>query len=189
MYNCRILTTEEITDTYNRYMKKDFPRDELKPLSRIIFSLDRGQYICYGIFNNGTLCGYAYFASIVNEGKTYYLLDYFAIVERFRDKGVGSEFLRQLYDKVCDVEAVLCEVETVDGISGNENIIRNRRISFYLRNRFIETGVNASSFGVDFMLLELDLGRKHGKDEIRKYYSLLYRSFLPEKIYNKYVKV
>ena len=33
MYNCRILTWEEIASVYDSYMKHDFPSDELKPLS------------------------------------------------------------------------------------------------------------------------------------------------------------
>ena len=35
MYNCRILTWEEIASVYDSYMKHDFPSDELKPLSMI----------------------------------------------------------------------------------------------------------------------------------------------------------
>ncbi len=45
MYQCKILSRAEITDVYNRYMKEDFPKDELKPLSMIMSSLDREQYI------------------------------------------------------------------------------------------------------------------------------------------------
>ena len=189
MYHCKSLTREEITDTYNKHLKNDFPKDELKPLSRILFSLDKEQYICYGIFNNETLCGYAYFASIIEDGKIYYLLDYFATVEEFRGQGIGSEFLKLLYDKVSDVEMVLCEAETPDDTTGDEYNIRKRRIAFYLNNNFIDTGVTASAFGVDFVLLELDIGKEHTKDDIRNYYSKLYRSFLPEKMYNKYIKV
>ena len=189
MYHCRTLTREEITDTYNKHMNKDFPKDELKPLSRILFSLDNGQYICYGIFNGDPLCGYAYFASIIEDGKTYYLLDYFATVEEFRGQGIGSEFLSLLYDKISNVEMVLCEAETPDGTTGSEYNIRSRRIAFYLNNNYIYTDVTASAFGVDFVLLELDLSKKHTKDDIRNYYSKLYRGFLPEKMYNKFVKV
>lgn len=88
-----------------------------------------------------------------------------------------------------DVEMVICETENPKGTIGDEFDIRNRRIGFYLRNKYIDTGVTASIFGVDYILLELDLGNKHTKDEIRVYYSKLYRSFLPEKLYNKFVKI
>ena len=49
MYNCRILTWEEIASVYDSYMKHDFPSDELKPLSMIKKSLDKDEYFCYGI--------------------------------------------------------------------------------------------------------------------------------------------
>ena len=123
--------------------------------------------IYYGTFNNETLCGYAYFASIIEDGKTYYLLDYFATVEELRGQGIGSKFLTLLYDKVSDVEMVLCEAETPDGTTGDEYNIRSRRIAFYLNNNFIDTGVTASAFDVDFVLLELELGSNHTQQDIR----------------------
>ena len=49
MYNCRILTWEEIASVYDSYMKYDFPSDELKLLSMIKKSLDKDEYFCYGI--------------------------------------------------------------------------------------------------------------------------------------------
>jgi len=49
MYNCRILTWEEIASVYDSYMKHGFPSDELKPLSMIKKSLDKDEYFCYGI--------------------------------------------------------------------------------------------------------------------------------------------
>lgn len=188
MYQCRTLTRDEIADTYNRYMKNDFPKDELKPLARILYSLDNSQYICYGIFDEDKLCGYAYFA-VLNDERKCYLLDYFATVDGMRGKGIGSEFLEMLSGQLSDAEMVICEAESPDGTAGEELELRNRRIDFYLRNRYIDTGVNAIAFGVDFVLLELDLGKKHFKDEVREYYLKLYRSFLPEKMFKEHIKV
>ncbi len=188
MYQCRTLTRNEIADTYNRYMKNDFPKDELKPLARIFYSLDNGQYVCYGIFDEDKLCGYAYFA-VLNEDRKYYLLDYFATVDGMRGKGVGSEFLAMLYSQLSDAEMVICEAESPDGTAGEKLELRKRRIDFYLHNRYIATGVNATAFCVDFVLLELDLGKKHSKDEVREYYLKLYRSFLPEKMFKENIKV
>lgn len=189
MYHCRLLTRDEIISTYNSYMKNDFPKDELKPLSMMIASLDNGQYFCYGIFDNDKLCGYAYFASVIENSRKYCLLDYFAVVSGMRDRGIGSEFLRLLHDELTDIEMLICESEDPTGTAGCENITRRRRIAFYLRNCFIDTTVTASVFGVDYILLELDLGHSHSTDDIRKSYSALYRSFLPEKLYNKIVRV
>ena len=189
MYYCRTLTKDEIADTYKRYMKKDFPRDELKPLSRILSSLEKDQYICYGIFSGESLCGYAYLVSLTEEGKKYYLLDYFATVKKLRGQGIGSEFLKMLSKEVCSAEMLLCEAESTNNVSGDEARIRNRRIAFYLRNGFIDTGVTASVFGVEFVILELDLGKCHTKEQVRENYARLYRSFLPERLYRLFVRI
>lgn len=189
MYYCRILTRDEITSVYNSYMKNDFPKDELKPLSMIVKALDNEQYFCYGIFNDDNLCGYAYFVSLIIGSKQYCLLDYFAVLSNMRDKGIGSEFLQLLHNKLKDIEMIICESEDPAGTTGDELDIRYRRIAFYLRNRFINTGVTASVFGVNYILLELDLDKEHTNDDIRTYYSKLYRSFLTENLYNKFVKV
>lgn len=189
MYHCRMLTESEIADTYNRYMRYDFPKDELKPLSRILSSLEKDEYICYGIFEGDELCGYAYFVSLTEDGKKYCLLDYFATVNGLRGQGIGTEFLNMLYDEFKGVEALLCEAESTNTAVRSEADIRRRRIAFYLRNRFIDTGVTASVFGVEFVILELDLNKDHSGDEIRSYYSRLYKSFLPERFYNKFVRI
>lgn len=189
MYHCRKLVRNKIIDTYNKYMKLDFPKDELKPLSRILSSLDKEQYICYGIFEGEQLCGYAYFATLTENNKIYYLLDYFATVNGMRGNGIGSAFLKMLYNEINDVEIVLCEAENPLETTGDELILRNRRIDFYLKNHFIDTGVTASIFDVDFIILELDLGKSHSKDDIRTYYSKLYKSFLPDRLYNKFVVI
>jgi len=189
MYQCKILSRAEITDVYNRYMKEDFPKDELKPLSMIMSSLDREQYICYGISNGEQLCGYACIAYIEENSRKYCLLDYFATVKEFRSQGIGTDFLKLLRSELSDAEVLLCETESPEGTSGEEKDTRERRIAFYHRSSFIDTGVSASVFGVNYMILELSLQREHTQEEIREYYSVLYRSFLPEKLYNRFITI
>lgn len=189
MHYCRQLTREEIASVYNTHMKKDFPRDELKPLSMVMSSLDKEQYFCYGIFDSDTLCGYAYFVSLLIDGKQICLLDYFAVVSGMRDSGIGSEFLHLLRNELTDAEMLICESEDPSAAADSEKLTRERRIAFYLRNGFVDTGASASVFGVDYVLLELDFGRRHSPEEIRAGYSALYSSFLPEKLYNRIVRV
>ncbi|MGB4090558.1 MAG: GNAT family N-acetyltransferase [Ruminococcus flavefaciens] len=189
MYNCRILTWEEIASVYDSYMKHDFPSDELKPLSMIKKSLDKDEYFCYGIFSGDKLCGYACFVSLIIDEKQYCLLDYFATVSGLRGKGVGSEFLHLLRNKLKNAEMVICESEDPMGTSEEEFDIRHRRIAFYLRNHFVETGVTAEIFSVNYVLLELDTGQKHTETETRDHYARMYRSFLPEKLYSRFVKI
>ena len=189
MFNCRILTRDEIASVYNAFMKQDFPSDELKPLSMITRSLDKGEYFCYGIFSGDKLCGYAYFVSIIMDEKQYCLLDYFAILSDLRGQGTGSEFLHLLREELKNAEMVICESEDPVGTSGDELDIRQRRIAFYLRNHFIDTGVKAEIFGVNYVLLELDSGRKHSEAATRNTSSRLYSSFLPETLYCRFVRI
>lgn len=138
MWQCRILTRAEITDTYNVHMKNDFPKDELKPFSMILRSLDKRQYICYGIFSGDILCGYAYFAIIVDNNKEYYLLDYFATVREMRGKGIGSAFLNMLNEHMTDVEMVICETENPKEL--------------LVMNLTSETGVSDSILGISILI-------------------------------------
>lgn len=123
------------------------------------------------------------------DSKQYCLLDYFAVLSNMRHKGIGSEFLQLLHNELKDIEMIICESEDPAGTTGDELDVRQRRIVFYLRNHFINTGVTASVFGVNYILLEFDLDKEHTNDDIMTYYSKLYRSFLTENLYNKFVKV
>ena len=187
MYYCRKLTNDEIASVYDLYMKKDFPANELKPFSIIEKSLEKGQYFCCGIFNGDKFCGYACFVTLLTESKEYCLLDYFAVISDMRGQGIGSEFLRLLKDILKGTEMVICEAENPSGSEEDELIIRQRRVNFYLRNGFVETGVTASVYGVDYILLDFDLGRKHTKDEIRMRYADLYKSFISKTRFDELV--
>lgn len=180
MFYCRILEKNEIEEIYIKHMKKDFPKNELKPLSMIINSLESGKYRCYGLFENEELYGYACFVFLHKDDKKYCLLDYFAVLSDRRDKGIGSEFLKILREKFTGTEIFLCESEDTKNSSGEELTTRKRRISFYLRNNFIDTTVRANVFGVDYILLEFDLGKTHSGEDIRKSYIDIYSVILPK---------
>ena len=49
-YIVRKLDREEIGQVYQAYMKKDFPPDELKPLSHIVRSMYSGYGFSLGIY-------------------------------------------------------------------------------------------------------------------------------------------
>lgn len=189
MFYCRILEKNEIEEIYKNHMKKDFPKDELKPLSMIIRSIDNGNYSCYGLFENEELFGYACFVSLKKDGKIYCLLDYFAVLCDRRDKGIGSEFLRILREKFTDTEIFLCESEDIKNSFGEELNTRQRRISFYLRNDFVDTTVRANVFGVDYILLEFNLGKTHTADEVCQRYIDIYSVILPKSKHEKNIRI
>lgn len=87
----RELTSGEVRDIYNRYMKQDFPPQELKPLKNIERMRERGEYSCYGSFEDGRLKAYAFVAEPRGGGMV--LLDYLAAVSDERSAGHGSRML------------------------------------------------------------------------------------------------
>lgn len=183
MYFCRKLTISQADEIYRKMMKKDFPRSELKPLSMIHKGLARKEYLCFGFFDDeDTVCGYAYFVFRIQDGQRVYMLDYFAVAENMRGTGLGSQFIKMACEEVNDADYIICEAEAPEKASDEDDrLTRTRRVDFYLRNGFRDTGVTAFVFGVVFKILEF--GAEHTEDEMKKAYSELYRSFLPEILY------
>ena len=182
-----ILTLPEIRHVYRHLLKYDFPDDERKPLSRIEKSLERGQYLCYGMKDGAGTAAYAFFVVI----EDVYLLDYYAVRKDLRSSGIGSGFLEEL-NRSCFGEAVCVLVEVDDPSfagSEEEKTVRERRLAFYLRNGLLDTGACARTFGADFRILEFPLGEPHSEAEAGAFYSQIYRSLLPKRIYEQMVKI
>lgn len=176
------LLTRRITDfsvvegLYKSRLKRDFARNELKPLSAIRRLWDRDAYDCYGLFRGEELLGYAFFVRI---GRNY-LFDYLAIEAGRRDEGLGSVFLRQLAACLTEADCVVGEVEDPDKAEDEaERALRERRLRFYLRAGYRRTDLTARVFGADYRVLEVPTGRDHSPDELRAVYTGLYRAILP----------
>lgn len=139
---CMVITRqltdfEKVEMIYYSRMKKDFPRDELKPLDSIRQLWEENAYECYTLLdesktdgdrsveehNDGDLpggdeiLGYAFFVRRDRD----YLFDYFAISEQHQNEGLGSLFLRQLGECVKEANCVVGEVEDPEA-SENEKI-------------------------------------------------------------------
>ena len=181
------LSLNQIRKLYLERLKRDFPPDEIKPLSRIERALARGEYVCYGAMDGEAILAYAFF---VVTGKRA-LFDYFAVAEELRDRGIGSRFIRELMDGLLSqMDCVLLEVDDPDhGQRQEEVALRNRRLAFYLRNGLTDTGVRTKVYGVDFRILSLPVGRMPSVDETRTVYVELYHTILPPKLYEKWVIV
>lgn len=173
----------QIENVYQQYLIFDFPDDEQKPLDVMLTAYDEGHYLCYGLVENAILIGYAFF---VQNGQDY-LLDYFAVAAQRRGAGLGSVFLKLLRDEFRNASSVIAEVENPKNYSDQD--LRHKRLGFYLRNGFVNTHVLAWSFGVDFLLIELALGKLHEAEEIRSLYCKLYRTTLPDDMFQEMIRV
>jgi len=185
-----LLSREQITEIYNTKMKYDFPPMELKPLQRILDAYDNNLYECYSLTddedNLKEVLGYAFFVKMDN----HCLFDYFAVTKYKRNGGLGSTFLGLLRQKFTDSDSVIGEVEDPDYAENEEDReLQTRRLNFYLRNGYINTGIKVVMFDVDYIVLEMDLGKNHDQNAIAELYKAHYKAMLPEELYNQKVKI
>ncbi|MBQ7975135.1 MAG: GNAT family N-acetyltransferase [Clostridia bacterium] len=144
--NYKKASLEEIEEIYKTHMKKDFPPAELKPLSAIKYSVQKGWYVMYIAYDEKGIKGYA---CIADCGGKIGFLDYFAIVKEYRGTGVGTEFFAKL--KSLGFECIILETESVESAKNEEeDFIRKRRIAFYKRSGCVDTGCMYNVFGVEY---------------------------------------
>jgi len=175
---------------YNTFMKRDFPGNELKPLASIIKMWKDNAYYCYEMTENNNVTGYVFSVKQSRAGRVNYLIDYLAVSGEYRNQGFGSMLLSRISFLVKNAGCVIVEVEDPDYADDEESeLLRKRRIQFYLRNGFSETGITARLFGVQFRILELAGSVKHTKDEIKDIYESLYRYMVPGLMYKMNVKI
>ena len=181
------LTGEQIRRIYKERMPEDFSPDEIKPLSRIEEALSTGHYACYGAFEGVQILAYAFF--VINN--RYALLDYFAVRDDMRGKGIGSKFIQKMTKGLMHrFENVLLESEDPDyADSEAERSVMERRIRFYLENGLVKTGVRSTVWNVYYRVLSFPVGSIPSADQTREIYRGLYRVMLPEELYNTKVLV
>lgn len=179
------LNNEEIIDLYNNHMTSDFPIEELKPLDVIQKLIKKDNYICYGLYDNGRLLAYAFLVSL----KSYILIDYYAVCEQHRNKGIGSKFLSALREKCKDYHGIMVEVEKTEYAPNEcEKLIRKRRIDFYKRNGMIMTNISCELFSVNFSIMCL-CNVELEDSEIFEALKAIYKEITPAQLYLKYVKI
>ncbi len=143
----KVATLKEIEEIYNTHMKKDFPPAELKPLSAIEYSVEKGWYKMYIGYDEEEIRGYA---CIADCGDKIGFLDYFAIVKEYRGTGFGTEFFNQL-GKFTEFDCIILETESIESAKNeDEEFTRRRRIAFYKRSGCVDTGVMYNVFGVEY---------------------------------------
>lgn len=181
------LTISQVKKIYRAYMIKDFPADERKPLAMILKSMKQRTYECLGMFEAEELLGYAFFVKTDND----YLFDYFATCEKYRNQGIGAEFLKQIARYYQNVNSIVGEVEDPECADNEEEReLQDRRYHFYLRNGYIDTRVRVKLFGVDYIVLALD--KPEGTmelSEIKELYLAHYKRILPGVLFRRMVKI
>lgn len=183
--NLKLLSNEDIEKIYNKHMIIDFPSEELKPIDMILNLIKRKIYRCYGLYNNKELVAYVFLVT----SKSYLLLDYYSVCAKYRNKGIGSEFLNILKKNCKSYRGIMVEVEKVECASNeNEKVDRIRRIDFYKKNGMRMTNISSELFNVNYSIMclcNIELEDSVIYEELKN----IYKKMIPSKFYSKYVKV
>lgn len=180
------LALPEIREVYRDQLKHDFPDNERRPLNMIEKLLEEGRYLCCGIPDESGIIAYAFF--MIHEGA--YLVDYYAVRKDLRGTGIGSEFLQELRSRFMGAACVLLEVDDPNAdVPEEEKAVRLRRLHFYRKNGLRDTGARARTFGADYLIMEFPEGKAHDPAEAAGIYAGIYRSVLPEWLFDRMVKI
>ncbi len=183
----RIFSFEQLKELYEKEAVRDFPKEELKPLSTMKCLMEKDLYRAFGFYEQENLCAYAFFVCLP-KGQTA-LLDYFAVLPPYRSLGIGSKILSLFIEIHKDLFGILIEVENPTFSSTKEEKnLRERRIDFYERNGALKTEIYLSLFQVPFEILYLPISQTLTKSSIQKELTNLYSAFIPEQYWKKSVE-
>jgi GNAT superfamily N-acetyltransferase len=149
MNECREfrLTESKSLSEAKRLYRSAFPKEEQVPFFVLRFlTLIKGvDLICYR--ENDNFCGFTY---TVTAGNVVFVL-FFAVNADLRGRGYGSAILAYLKEKNPD-RSVILNVEPLDDEAENAEE-RIRRIRFYEKNGFFDTGYDIEEIGGTFRVL------------------------------------
>lgn len=135
--------------TYDTHMHRDFPENELKPWDVTVRLYERGIYEMLEARCEGKLVGYAWM--VCPKGNSA-LIDYLAVLPEYRCGGIGGEILMELTRRYrMRGQSLLLESEFPEEAPDPD--IAVRRLSFYARSGFLDSGVLVRLFGVKFCIL------------------------------------
>ena len=182
--NLRILplNAAQTKDVYDRWMKTDFPPEELKPYDGMAKMMAKGWYEPLALVDEETGEMRAYAFQTVVPGCRCALLDYFAVLPALLGKGAGTAALGALaahYAGRMDALIIECEHPAC----APDPAAARRRVGFYLRAGARPTAMESLLFGVRYQIYALPCGGAESDADIRADLETLYRTMVPEPYY------
>lgn len=171
------LTPRQLAAVY-RWLRRDFPLAERKPLWMMLISQRHGRYEPYVFWEKGRPVAYGFLATA--PGCRWALLDYLAVQPVARGSGIGTRVLQELA-RLCAGrwDGLLIECEAPDYAPDAD--AARRRIGFYRRAGAVPLGRDSLVYGVRYRLLALPArgGKAPGGDETMRAIRTLYRAMRP----------
>lgn len=124
------ITIEDFKENiYNEYVRL-FPKEEQRNWKKVENTYKKGIEKFYKIVLEDMIIGF-FMLEKINDKYPFYL-DYFAIFEKFQNKGYGSEAIHILLDKNIINDGLIAEIEKED----INNPLTIRRLNFYKKLGF-----------------------------------------------------
>ena len=182
----RRLTADELSSVYETEMCRDFPPSERKPLAMILDAEARGRAHSWGVYAGERLA--AYLLMVRPEGCPVSHLDYFAVLPRYREGGLGGRLLARLPAQEPGARAILIEAECPE--KAEDEAMARRRLGFYARAGAVDTGWTEHLFDAWFRVLALPCPGQPlptGEEAVRQL-ALCYRQSISDTDWKKFVR-
>lgn len=166
-------------DIYKHY-KKMFPRAERKSYKNLKRGYNNKITNFYKIIEKNELVGFI-ITQNANGDSRYILLDFLAILPIYQCKGFGKQAVKELNKIISEKYlGLFAEVEKAGlGKSEKENEIRERRIEFYEKLGFFNSGIDINLSNVVFSVYVLTSSKKD--DDILNNLLIIYNYIWGEK--------
>lgn len=184
----KLLSTAERKDVFRRYMRYDFPYEELRPLRMIQKLVMKGGYYMHGVFEKDTLRAYACFWE--EKETNIMLFDYFAVVASVRNQGYGTAAMKLLLESCSHQNGVILEVENPETAqTDEEKTTREKRIEFYKRCGMQMSDAVIWLYGVEYCMMYYGMDSENVENRIIQVMQKLYQSALPGHVYRKMFRI
>lgn len=132
-------------EIYPEYIKI-FPKEERKELKTIEENYDKKITKIIKICENNQFVGFFIINTIPNS--QYVQLDYFAILNKYQNKGYGTKAIQLLKKQMEAYEGIFVEIEKLGlGKDKQDNLLRERRAKFYETLGFEKLNFELKWFG------------------------------------------
>lgn len=186
MLTLSILDEAQVGVLYAESMKRDFPPSELKSLNAIVNMMRRGEYDVFSARLNSEDVAYA----LMYRPKDGHiaLIDYLAVHPQFRNRGIGTDLLRELRSYyAAGTEALLIECERPK--AAPDEAEARKRIRFYQSAGAQMTTVRVWLFDVEYSIMVLPCCEYLPQRDWAWQILELYRQMLPEALFKENVRL